>query len=144
MREMPSRSLRIKRGFSWVTRGPQEPEEEEEALLQDADVVDHEGLYPPSAWTTNRPPEDPHAHLPVYTTIHRIRLDIIEAIDDPYSLDQLRSARMNIQVIRPLVDRFYDLDDVSVVYCLLVNRMQFLREQSYRYVIWYLSHLATA
>lgn len=39
---------------------------------------------------------------------------------------------MNISVIRPLVDHLYDPDDVSVVYCLLVNRMQFLREQSYQ------------
>ena len=37
---------------------------------------------------------------------------------------------MNISVIRPLVDHLYDPDDVSVVYCLLVNRMQFMREQS--------------
>jgi uncharacterized metal-binding protein len=39
---------------------------------------------------------------------------------------------MNISVIRPLVDHLYDPDDVSVVYCLLVNRMQFMREQSYQ------------
>jgi len=39
---------------------------------------------------------------------------------------------MNIAVIRPLVDHLYDPDDVSVVYCLLVNRVQFLREQSYQ------------
>ena len=125
---------RLKQGFSWVTRGPQAPDEEEEALLQDADVVDDEGLYPPySSWTSNNPPRDPHADLPVYVTIHRIRTDIINSIDDPYSLEQLRSARINIQIIRPLVDQFYELNDVSVVYCLLVNRMQFLREQSYRY-----------
>lgn len=39
---------------------------------------------------------------------------------------------MNISVIRPLVDHLYDADDVSIVYCLLVNRVQFLREQSYQ------------
>ena len=39
---------------------------------------------------------------------------------------------MNIAVIRPLVDHLYDPDDVSIVYCLLVNRVQFLREQSYQ------------
>ena len=39
---------------------------------------------------------------------------------------------MNLSVVRPLVDHLYDPDDVSVVYCLLVNRMQFLREQSYQ------------
>ena len=36
---------------------------------------------------------------------------------------------MNISVVRPLVDEYYGMDDVSIVYCLLVNRMQFIREQ---------------
>ena len=39
---------------------------------------------------------------------------------------------MNTSVVRPLVDHLYDPDDVSIVYCLLVNRVQFLREQSYQ------------
>lgn len=39
---------------------------------------------------------------------------------------------MNVAVVRPLVDHLYDPDDVSVVFCLLVNRVQFLREQSYQ------------
>lgn len=52
--------------------------------------------------------------------------------DDPYSVEQLKSPRMNIAVIRPLVDHLYDPDDVSIPYCLLVNRVQFLREQSYQ------------
>lgn len=39
---------------------------------------------------------------------------------------------MNAAVVRPLVDHLYDPEDVSVVYCLLVNRVQFLREQSYQ------------
>lgn len=53
-------------------------------------------------------------------------------VDDPYSLEQLKSPRMNVAVIRPLVEHLYDPDDVSIVYCLLVNRIQFLREQSYQ------------
>lgn len=39
---------------------------------------------------------------------------------------------MNVAVVRPLVDHLYDPDDVSIVYCLLVNRVQFLREQSFQ------------
>lgn len=39
---------------------------------------------------------------------------------------------MNVAVVRPLVDHLYDPDDVSIVYCLLVNRVQFLREQAYQ------------
>ena len=55
-----------------------------------------------------------------------------QSTDDPYSIEQLKMPRMNVAVVRPLVDHLYDPDDVSVVYCLLVNRVQFLREQSYQ------------
>ncbi|KIW94969.1 uncharacterized protein Z519_04949 [Cladophialophora bantiana CBS 173.52] len=37
---------------------------------------------------------------------------------------------MNESIVQPFVGRVYDPDDVSIVYCLLVNRMQFLREQT--------------
>lgn len=74
---------------------------------------------------------NPHASLPVYTNIHMVRREIIDHIDDPYSLEQLRAPRLNTLVMRPLVDRFYALQDISIVYSLLVNRVQFLREQTY-------------
>ena len=35
-------------------------------------------------------------------------------LDDPYSLDQLRSPRMNISIVRPLVDKYHDMYDISV------------------------------
>ena len=53
-------------------------------------------------------------------------------IEDPYTVDQLREPRMNVLIVKPLVDRLYDEDDISIVYCLLVNRMQFLREQQFQ------------
>ncbi|KAF4428073.1 Calcium channel YVC1 [Colletotrichum fructicola] len=74
---------------------------------------------------------NPHNHLPVYTNIHRIRRDIISIVEDYLSLEQLRDVRINIAVVRPLVDKLYELDDISIVYCLLVNRAQFLHEQSH-------------
>ncbi|KAK3495615.1 hypothetical protein B0T13DRAFT_300196 [Neurospora crassa] len=74
---------------------------------------------------------DDHSQLPVYTNIHRIRRDIISVVEDYLSLDQLRDIRINISVVRPLVDKFYAQDDISIVYCLLVNRAQFLNEQSH-------------
>ncbi|KAF4594547.1 nonselective cation channel [Ophiocordyceps camponoti-floridani] len=73
---------------------------------------------------------NPHSHLPVYTNIHRIRRDITSVVEDYLSLEQLRDVRINVTVIRPLVDKFYELGDVSIVYCLLVNRAQFLMEES--------------
>ncbi|KAF4123482.1 hypothetical protein GMORB2_6183 [Geosmithia morbida] len=74
---------------------------------------------------------DPHSHLPVYTTIHRVRRDIISVVEDYLSLKQLTDVRINVTVVRPLVDKFYELDDISIVYCLLVNRAQFLDEQAH-------------
>ncbi|KAI9171263.1 Acyl-CoA dehydrogenase family member 10 [Paramyrothecium foliicola] len=73
---------------------------------------------------------NPHSHLPVYTTIHRIRRDIISVVEDYLTLEQLRDMKINLTVVRPLVDKFYELDDISIIYCLLVNRAQFLEEQS--------------
>lgn len=91
-------------------------------LLQhpDPEQVDHDGCFPPHG-IHDLSPANPFADLPVYTTIHRIRRDIIEAIDDPYSLEQLRDPRMNLSIVRPLVDKFYEHQDVSMgEWCLLV------------------------
>ena len=57
---------------------------------------------------------DPHSHLPVYTNIHRIRRDIISVVEDYLTLDQLRDVRINVTVVRPLVDKFYELNDISI------------------------------
>ncbi|PON27492.1 hypothetical protein TGAM01_v203873 [Trichoderma gamsii] len=73
---------------------------------------------------------NPHSELPVYTNIHRIRRDIVSVVEDYLTLEQLRDVKINVTVIRPLVDKFYELGDVSIVYCLLVNRAQFLDEES--------------
>ncbi|KAK7426199.1 hypothetical protein QQZ08_007366 [Neonectria magnoliae] len=74
---------------------------------------------------------DPHSHLPVYTNIHRVRRDIISVVEDYLSLQQLQDLKINVTVVRPLVDKFFGLDDISIIYCLLVNRAQFLEEQSH-------------
>src|SRR6266699_6930149 len=50
-----------------------------------------------------------HSHLPVYTNIHRIRRDIISIAEDYLSLEQLRDVRINVSVVRPLVDKLYEL-----------------------------------
>lgn len=67
------------RGFSLAVRRPAPPlNEAQEPLLADADEdadehADADGLYPPhSCWTSDDPhPPEPHAHLPVYRTIHQ-------------------------------------------------------------------------
>ena len=81
-------------------------------------------------------------------TFCSIRRLVLAVIEDPYSVEQLREPRMNVLIVKPLVDRLYDEDDISIgrclnvapectaydvaVYCLLVNRMQFLREQQFQ------------
>lgn len=105
--------------------------EEQETLLGAEEQADDDGCFPPQQSHGFPKTPNPHADLPVYLTIHRIRRLVIASIDDPYSLDQLKSPRMNGAIVRPLVDHLYDPDDVSIVYCLLVNRCQFLRNQSY-------------
>ena len=99
--------------------------EEEEPLLVDEEHCDHPDHYEgPCA-------PNPYADLPVYSTIHRVRHEVINSIDDPYSIEQLRAPRINVAIVRPLVDRLWDEKDVSIVYCLLVNKLQFLREQAF-------------
>lgn len=87
--------------------------EEQEQLLGDEEEADDDGCYPPRRNSDPRVP-NPHSHLPVYQTIHRIRRLVIASIDDPYTLDQLKSPRMNVSVVRPLVDHLYDPEDVSI------------------------------
>jgi len=55
-----------------------------------------------------------HAHLPVYTNIHRIRRDVVSIVEDYLTIEQLRDLRLNISVVRPLVDKLYELDDISI------------------------------
>ena len=35
-------------------------------------------------------------------------------IEDPYSIEQMREPRMNVLIVKPLVDRLYDEDDISI------------------------------
>ena len=39
---------------------------------------------------------------------------LIKLLDDPYSLEQLKAPRMNISVVRPLVDSLYEIQDLSI------------------------------
>ncbi|KAK1983304.1 nonselective cation channel [Colletotrichum cereale] len=89
----------------------------------DLEAIQHVSASATGSVSTEVPPS-------VYFTIHRIRRLVLASIDDPYTLDQLREPRMNLLVVRPLVDRLYDPDDPAVVYCLLANRIQFLRQHT--------------
>ncbi|KAJ8112304.1 hypothetical protein OPT61_g5301 [Boeremia exigua] len=109
--------------------------EEQETLLPDEDHAGSDGCFNGTGQPAG-PREAfapyPHSELKVYYNIHRIRRLILAVIEDPYSIEQLREPRMNVLIVKPLVDRLYEEDDISIVYCLLVNRMQFLREQQFQ------------
>ncbi|TDZ14047.1 Calcium channel YVC1 [Colletotrichum spinosum] len=92
-------------------------------VVPDLEADRHISASATGSVSTEEPPS-------VYFTIHRIRRLVLASIDDPYTLDQLREPRMNSLVVRPLVDRLYDPDDPTVVYCLLANRIQFLRQHT--------------
>ncbi|KAF2704183.1 hypothetical protein K504DRAFT_442209 [Pleomassaria siparia CBS 279.74] len=124
------------RSLSDALRAVRSREEQETLLGPDEEIVDPDGCVRGEGGLMG-PREifhrDPHKDLEVYYTIHRIRRVILAAIDDPYTMDQLKEPRMNVLVVKPLVEKLWDEDDVSVVYCLLVNRMQFLREQHFQH-----------
>ncbi|CAO2656409.1 Nn.00g052120.m01.CDS01 [Neocucurbitaria sp. VM-36] len=109
--------------------------EEQETLMPDDDHAGSDGCFngvgEPVGPRDLFPPY-PHADLQVYYNIHRIRRLILAVLEDPYTTEQLREPRMNVLIVKPLVDRLYDEEDISIVYCLLVNRMQFLREQQFQ------------
>jgi hypothetical protein len=109
--------------------------EEQETLLPDDDHAGSDGCFngagQPVGPRELRAPY-PHSGLQVYYNIHRIRRLVLAVIEDPYTTEQLREPRMNVLIVKPLVDRLYNEDDISIVYCLLVNRMQFLREQHFQ------------
>ena len=100
--------------------------QEEESLLLDQ----YEYCHHPDHYEGPCAP-NPYADLPVYATIHRVRHEVINSIDDPYSIEQLRAPRINVAIVRPLVNRLWNGKDVSIIYCLLVNKLQFLREQAF-------------
>lgn len=110
--------------------------EEIQPLLDD---VDHVSSAAGGAGGMPPPLRDPNlfSDLPVFNNIWRIRREIITNITDPYTLEQLRAPRLNTSVVRPLMQQFYEMNDISIVYALLVNRLQFLRDQSYQ--VHYLS-----
>lgn len=80
----------------------------------------------------------------MYSLIHKLHLEIIDAIDSSLSWDELTSPSVNYNLIRPIVDRYApkqgEPDDSAyslggVIYALMANRIQFmsLAEQDLSY-----------
>ncbi|KAF1977044.1 hypothetical protein BU23DRAFT_527334 [Bimuria novae-zelandiae CBS 107.79] len=111
-------------------------QQEQETLIGDDELADRDGCVREGREAMT-PREnfyaDPNTTLDIYYNIQRIRRLVLASIEDPYNMEQLKEPRMNVLIVKPLVDRLYDADDISIVYCLFVNRMQFLREQQFQH-----------
>jgi hypothetical protein len=71
--------------------------------------------------------------IPVYPVIHTIRADVIRYIDTPFSYDALMTPDLNYTLVRPLVEKYTAMQrngNASVVFCLLINRVHFIRDQN--------------
>ncbi|KAG2011863.1 calcium activated cation channel [Coprinopsis cinerea AmutBmut pab1-1] len=69
----------------------------------------------------------------VYPLIHMIRADVIHYIDTPLSYDTLLAPDLNYTLVRPLVEKYTAIQESgnkSVVFCLLLNRVHFSRDDN--------------
>ncbi|KAK0438117.1 hypothetical protein EV421DRAFT_1972863 [Armillaria borealis] len=69
----------------------------------------------------------------VYPIIHMIRADITHFIDTPLSYEALTAPDLTYTLIRPLFEKYSALQhagNMSIVFCLLLNRVHFIRDQS--------------
>jgi len=91
--------------------------EEQETLLGDEEDADRDGcLREPGELPGPREifAPDLHSGLNIYYNIQRIRRLVLASVEDPYTMDQLKEPRMNVLIVKPLVDRLYDEEDISV------------------------------
>lgn len=68
--------------------------------------------------------------VPVYTLTHSIREDIRSAVDTSLTWEQLRSPQLNSFLVRPLLDKCLKRKSRAVIFCLLTNCAQYLKEAS--------------
>ncbi|WVF65343.1 hypothetical protein IAT40_000069 [Kwoniella sp. CBS 6097] len=66
----------------------------------------------------------------VYPLIHLIRVDIMAHIDAPLTHDQLLSPESTYTIVRPLTEKYLELQNQATVFCLLLNKVQFTRDSA--------------
>ncbi|KIY62606.1 hypothetical protein CYLTODRAFT_494529 [Cylindrobasidium torrendii FP15055 ss-10] len=88
---------------------------------------------------SSRPESDPLLSIrdvdntEVYPVIHHIRNDIITFIDTPLSYEALTAPDLTYTLIRPLFEKYANWQrggNMSIVFCLLLNRVHFIRDQN--------------
>ncbi|EAU85471.1 hypothetical protein CC1G_06372 [Coprinopsis cinerea okayama7 len=68
------------------------------------------------------------AKVKVFPLIPALRKDVTKTIDSALSWEQLTAADINFSIVRPLVNKYARLRNISVVYACLVVRQYFLTE----------------
>ncbi|KAG8904105.1 hypothetical protein FRB99_002224 [Tulasnella sp. 403] len=85
----------------------------------DADDVEREPLLPEEL-----------DEFPVYPIIHLIKADIEHFIDTPLSYDALSAPDLTYSLVQPLYDKYSKMRNMATVFCFLLNRVHFLRDQA--------------
>ncbi|KAG2128545.1 hypothetical protein DEU56DRAFT_818870 [Suillus clintonianus] len=73
-----------------------------------------------------------HEDVVVWPIIHMIRGDVIHYIDTPLTLEALTGPDLTYTLIRPLEEKYNAIQragNKSVVFCFLLNRVYFIRDQ---------------
>ena len=67
---------------------------------------------------------------PVFPLLQRVRHEIASVIDTPLTYEQLKTPSINFSIVRPLGIKLSkgERPAASLIYCLLINRQQFLNE----------------
>ncbi|WWD21218.1 hypothetical protein CI109_105702 [Kwoniella shandongensis] len=66
----------------------------------------------------------------VYPLIHLIRVDIMTHIDTPLSYEQLLAPDSTYTIVRPLTEKYLELQNQATVFCLLLNKVQFTQDSA--------------
>lgn len=70
------------------------------------------------------------AATPVYPLIHTIRVDIMSHIDTPLTIDQLLAPDSTYTIVRPLTEKYGDMRNHAIIFCLMVNRLRFIKDSN--------------
>ncbi|KIM34106.1 hypothetical protein M408DRAFT_5463 [Serendipita vermifera MAFF 305830] len=68
---------------------------------------------------------------PVYDLIHQIRQDVITYIDTPLSYADLTGAELTYSFVKPLEEKYAKMNNKATVFCFLLNRVYFYRDQNF-------------
>lgn len=64
----------------------------------------------------------------MYPIIHLIRVDVLSHIDTPLTHEQLLAPDSTYTIVRPLTEKYLELQNPAIVFCLLLNKIQFEKD----------------